>query len=223
MGKRHFCPSTWLRGDGNGKIVVVSIMAKEPNPELEVAAPLDDAPQKPKSNRMYILLGMVLLILIQTTIMFFLLPGPGKIRSELDGIDDPTLEGGFSPEVPIESKPIETVERPVTNPLREDATKFNIQQTNPEVPGGQLMFSASVVLVIAKGDSASFDKLYPIKANRIWQECEIILRNSTLSDRKEATLGTIRRKLLAKINEVLDENKNYVRDVLCTDVTEGET
>ncbi len=196
-------------------------MAKEPAPELDAIAPLDDAPKPPKSYRMYILLGMVLLILIQTTMMFFLLPSPQTIATQVGGLNDPTIEQ-FNPEAAMEGEQVATLAKVVTNPLNEDSPVFKIQQTNPEVPGGQLTFTASVSLVIDKKDEKAFDKLFADKALIVRQEIEIILRNSKPAERRESTVGTIRRKLLVKVNEVLDPNKKYVRDVLCTDVTEGE-
>ncbi len=193
-------------------------MAKDPNPELESDTPIEEVPKQPKSYRMHILVGLVLLVLIQTTVMYMLLPDPKTIRDQTRDAGDHLPDIGdtqFNPIPPAGGEKVETVERKL-------GERFNIEQTNPAVPGGQLTFSVSLVVEIAKKDENAFDKIYPTKESRIRQEAEIILRNSTLADRKEATLGTIRRRLRDKINEVIDENKNYVRDVLGVDAKEGE-
>ncbi|MGL4594904.1 MAG: hypothetical protein ACRCUY_09275 [Thermoguttaceae bacterium] len=188
-------------------------MAKDNKPDLDDDEVIIPPPTSPKSiRRVYILVGLVCLVLFQTTILALVLPS-GKQTVE----SAQTNYGGQFPNViddvpllPLEKAKEETVEKPL-------GEKFRIQDfrggSTDELEG----LSVTVHVSIFKKDETAFDKLYEKKQMAVRDAVTQVLRSSSREDRTQVNLMTIKNKVQKAVNEVL--GTPYVRGVICTDLT----
>jgi flagellar basal body-associated protein FliL len=194
-------------------------MAKQPEKKDDLeqnAVPAEDAAEgvserKPRSPRLIILLSLVTLVLFQVLALFWILPTPQKIKAEiedgkiiLDPPNDFRTPVDAVPQTGI--KPEDLLEKTIGDP-------FRVQDPNPDNPGATDVFSVAVILKIDKKDERKFDKLLLEQPATIRSIVYAVLRSSTLTERKQETLGAIRNKILTKVNEHF--GSNYVKDVVC--------
>ncbi len=189
-------------------------MAKEPEPAQEIPPQTEEKPKR--SSRLIVLLCLVSLILFQVTLMFFLLPGPKQVADEVKGsivlTPPPEFEAPVNVAPNADLKSAELIEK-------ELGDKFQIQDLRPNGAGETDLFSVKVTLRVDKKDEVKYDKLYEQRKNTIRGLVTAVLRASTLDERRQETLTTIRQKIQNKINDEL--GSNYVKDVVCTDISVG--
>jgi flagellar basal body-associated protein FliL len=190
-------------------------MAKEQKtkPEPEPVAVTEEMPQPPRSYRIHILLGMVIIALAETTFLFFLLPSQKKLRDELIDIQDIVIDNDTY-QVPIEVvPPTDLGKKPlVEKPLGD---KFKVQSIRSGPEQITDVFSVIITVQILKKDETAYDKLYAERQNAIRDAVTVVLRASTLEDRNQVALLTIKRNVKKAINEVL--GISYVQGILCTE------
>ncbi len=190
-------------------------MAKDPKLDIatdESLNAVEETPQ-PKSYRMHILLILTGVVLAQATLLFFILPSPADTQNALKILETRQIVEGdltFPPEAPPDpnAKKEEYVEK-------ELGEKFSVQSIRPTAEQAIDTFTVTVVVRVFKKDATAYDKLFESKKFSIRQAVEEVLRASTLEERKQVTLITIKQRIMKVINEVLGEP--YVRDVICID------
>lgn len=195
------------------------LMAKEKEPtksELETDEMLDQADQQPtkRSSGMFILLGMIIVILLLATSMALILPGPGAVRKELISLEDGNFVADYQPlpSTTGETPPMELVEKDLGD-------KFQVQELSTQRPGETDLFSVSITLLVDKKSEAEFDKIYATRTKTVRGAIQTILRASTLEERRQDSLGSIKQKIVRQVNEKL--GGNFIKDVVCTDVSLG--
>jgi flagellar basal body-associated protein FliL len=189
-------------------------MAKEKaKPEPEPITVAEETPLQPKSYRVHVLLGLVIVALAQTTFLFFLLPSQEKFKKDLvkirDAVKDEDIYGFQKDVVPmtdLQKAPI------VEKPLGEKFKVQSIRQGSEQITD---VFTVTIVVQILKKDETAYDKLYAERQNAIRDAVTVVLRSSSLEDRNQTPLTTIRRSVKKAVNEVL--GISYVQGVLCTD------
>ncbi|MCL2744520.1 MAG: hypothetical protein FWE67_11780 [Planctomycetaceae bacterium] len=192
-------------------------MAKEPERKQDLDKDGDVSEnetvveKKPQSQRLLILLSLVALVLFQILALYWILPTPDRIKKNiLDGKIVTEPPDDFR--VPVDAipnrgiKPEDMLEMPIGEP-------FRVQDPNPDTPGAIDIFSVTVVLKIDKKDKTKFEKLLKEQPVTIRNTVYAVLRQSTLTERKQETLGAIRNKVMTKLNEQF--GTNYVKDVVC--------
>jgi flagellar basal body-associated protein FliL len=190
-------------------------MAKEkPKPEPEPITVAEETPSPPRSYRLHVLLGLVIVALAQTTFLYFLLPSQDKLKKQLTNIQEKVL---FPPDVytiPAEGVPIADLQKAPTveKPLGD---KFKVQSIRQGTEQITDVFTVTIIVQILKKDETAYDKLYTERQNAIRDAVTVVLRGSSLEDRNQVSLTTIRRSVKKAINEVL--GISYVQGVLCTD------
>lgn len=181
-------------------------MAKEPEIDPEEIVE-EETPKAKRSPLIYILLGLVSLVLLEVMALALILPAMTRVEKlDPSAYEAPDYTAPGSP-IP-DSKPIDLVEK-------ELGERFNIEDLSPDAQGTISTFGVKVVVAVEKKDETKFDELYAQKTNAIRADVGAVLRASTLTERSQETLGTIRNKLRVKINERL--GANYVKEVICTD------
>ena len=184
-------------------------MAKDLKPDVKPPEEINgvEATSPTGIPRLYILLGLVSLILLQTTLLAFLLPSreageSGFVETGNEIIDRP---GGSYRERPVvpESKSvkIKTIEKPLGKPEGERYRVQDVERNNPSAMSG---FSCSVYCVIKESDEKAFDKIYEKNVRRIDDLIQTILRESTLEERLDPRLGVIRGRIKRRVSEDLD-------------------
>ena len=186
-------------------------MAKDPK-ATDVKSPEESdvheqtTPSK-RIPRLYILLGLVALILFQTLLLALLLPSPKKVAAGVEvanrtSMDEPGSTYTTPTPLPDEKiSKVETVEKLLGKPEGEKYSVQDVSRTDPNTMSG---FSCSVFAVIKKSDETAFNKVYETKIQRIAQEIQIILRDSTLEERLESSLSTIRNRIKRRVSENFD-------------------
>lgn len=189
-------------------------MAKEPKPEQETEEMEENVEATPvkRSPRIYILLGFVSLILLQATLLFFLLPSPAQVAQQVDSYarSDDQWSEMVRGTVPVDPnvKPIDLKEKSL-------GEKFTVQDISPRNPSEMEIFSVKVTLKIDKKDEKEFDKLYLERTETLRDIVYAVLRSSTMEERGSETLSAIKNRIRLRINEEL--GANYVKDVRCTE------
>ncbi len=185
----------------------------EPLP-ADVAAPAQPAAPSKGISRLYIILGLVSLILLQTLLLFFLLPSPSQVaanvqKSHQTVIDQQPDPQYTAPAIPKdETEKVKKIERPF-------GAKFQVQDTNPTNPSKMDGFIGTFIAIIRESDAKEYDKIYAEKENRIRFIIQTILRESSLEDRTNPHLNVIRGKIVRQVNTEL--GVPYVQDVVCPD------
>lgn len=189
-------------------------MAKEqktkPEPEPIVVA--EETPQPPKSYRLHVLLGLVIIALAQTTFLFFMLPSREKIAKELTDIQEKVINTDtyLPTEVAVAS---DLRKEPLVE--KQIGEKFKVQSIREGPEQITDVFSVTIWVQVLKKDEAAYDKLYAERQNAIRDAITIVLRASSLEDRNQVSLIAIRRNVKKAINEKL--GISYIQDVLCID------
>ncbi|MDR2754344.1 MAG: hypothetical protein LBC20_01435 [Planctomycetaceae bacterium] len=190
-------------------------MAKEQKakPEPEPITIAEETPPPPKSYRIHILLGLVIIALAETTFLFFMLPSQERIKRDLTDIRTTVVNPDiFKPPTEI-TPPTDLQKEPlVEKPLGD---KFKVQSTRQGPEQITDVFSGTIIVQILKKDETAFDKLYAERQYAIRDAVTVVLRASTLEDRNQVSLITIKRNVKKAINEVL--GISYVQGVLCPD------
>jgi flagellar basal body-associated protein FliL len=185
-------------------------MAREP--DIEPVETVVDAPAKPKSYRMHILIGLICIALLQTTILYLMIPKPSKVMDDIAKLRPEISDIGYNvdtgvvPDGEISKEP--TVEKPIGEKIRVQDIRKGPDQTIDA-------FTVTIHVQVYKKDESAFDKLNTERQNAIRDAVTEVLRGTTLEERSEVSLQIIRRKIMKRINEVL--GTPYVRGVLCTD------
>jgi hypothetical protein len=78
-------------------------------------------------------------------------------------------------------------------------------------------FSMGLHVKIRKADAAKFDKRYKECTNEVIDQVTIVLMASSVEERKEPTLTSLKEKVKRAVNEVL--GTPWIQDVLCSDVS----
>jgi flagellar basal body-associated protein FliL len=191
-------------------------MAKElkskPEPE-PVVVPEETPPQPPRSYRIHILLGLVIIALAQTMFLFFMLPSQKQIAAELLKVKDDVL-GDDRYKIPTDVVPMTDLQK---EPLAEKplGDKFKVQSIRQGPEQVTDVFTVTIVVQILKKDETAYDKIYAERQNTIRDAVTTVLRASSLEDRNQTSLITIKRNVKKAVNEVL--GITYVQGVLCTD------
>ena len=180
----------------------VRCMAKEQKQE-QAPAPAPDVPETPgppKSYRLQITLGFVVVVLFQVIGLYMMLPAKPK----------PTDPGDPDNPIYANSRPAEaTVER-----------QINSGQFKVKAPQGDsnVTFSLVMHVKIRKGkEEYKFDTLYLDRQNEIIDSVNSVLTWSTAEERNEPGYTTIKEKAKRAINKVL--GTSFVLDVLIAEVT----
>ncbi|MDR2705115.1 MAG: hypothetical protein LBC02_04980 [Planctomycetaceae bacterium] len=188
-------------------------MAKEKaKPEPEPITVAEETPPPPKSYRIHVLLGLVIVALAQTTFLFFLLPSQEKLKKELLKIrdvvkdEDIYIQTDVVPMTDLQKAPI--MEKPV-------GEKFKVQSIRQGSEQITDVFTVTIVVQILKKDEVAYDKIYAERQHAVRDAVTVVLRSSSLEDRNQTSLTTIRRSVKKAINDVL--GISYVQGVLCTD------
>ena len=180
-------------------------MAKDPiDTKLPEEAVVPETALPKGIPRLYILLGLVSLVLLQTLLLWLMLPSPESVQKAV--LEAGKLAVPPSPfnEVPLpqeKSQPPDTIEKPLGKP---DGERYHVQDVNQNDPTSMSGFSCSVFAVIKKSDEIAFTKAYEPKIKRIDQEILTILRESTLEERLESSLSTIRNRIQRRVSENFD-------------------
>ncbi len=191
-------------------------MAKDPKADVkppEDPVVVESTPSK-GIPRLYILIGLASLVLLQVLLLFFLLPSPGKVRDEVEKAGQTEIDRskGEYTQVPLPedtSVKIETIEKPL-------GEKFRVQDVNKADPTKMDGFSGSVYAVIKKTDEAAFDALYTKNEKRVRSLIQTILRESSVEERTEPSLSVIRGRIKRRVREEL--GIPFVLDIGCNDV-----
>jgi len=193
-------------------------MAKDPKTEPSLPEEATVAVATPSTGipHSYILLGMILLILLNTIVLALLLPSRETASNNLNDvinrqIEDPTTFKlpSLPPDPP---KPVETITMPFGKP---EGEKYRIQDVNRNDPSVTSGFSCSVYVKIKKSDETAFNKIYEPKAKEINQLVQTILRESDLTERTEASLSVIRGRIKRRATEELDIP--YILEIIIND------
>jgi flagellar basal body-associated protein FliL len=190
-------------------------MAKEKaKPEPEPITVAEETPPPPRSYRIHILLGLVIVALAQTTFLYFLLPSQAKLKKDLTDIEQKVL---FPPDmyvIPAEGAPTADLQKAlkVEKPLGE---KFKVQSIRQGAEQMTDQLTVTIIVEVLKKDEAAYDKLYAERQYAIRDAVTVVLRNSSLEERNQTSLITIRRSVKKAINDVL--GISYVQSVLCID------
>ncbi|MDR2116968.1 MAG: hypothetical protein LBP87_11380 [Planctomycetaceae bacterium] len=190
-------------------------MAKDlkTKPEPEPITVAEETPQPPKSYRVHLLLGLVIIALAQTTFLFFLLPSPEKLKRQLTDIQMTALNPGDIYQTQIEVVPSDIKrELLLEKPLGD---KFKVQSIRPGPEQITDVFTVTIIVQILKKDEAAYEKLYGERQNAIRDAVTVVLRATSLEDRNQVSLATIRQNVKKAINDVL--GISYVQGVLCTE------
>ncbi|MDR0869783.1 MAG: flagellar basal body-associated FliL family protein [Planctomycetaceae bacterium] len=187
-------------------------MAKDPKLDIDTEEIVAEAPAKPKSYRLHILIGLVCLALLQTIVLYLMIPTPRELRDDIDQLR-PQIAG-----VPIEVDPNvlpegemkkeELVEKPL-------GEKFQVQDVRKGAEQTIDSFTVTIHVQVFKKDDYKFTELYTKKEFEIRDAVTEVLRGTTVDERSEVSLQTIRRKVMKRVNEVL--GIPYIRGVLCTE------
>ena len=193
-------------------------MARELKPEqnTEVAPDVSAILEPPKSYRLYIVLGFVVVILLQTFIMAAAFrswfPPPGLPNMGLNPSDNAGLgldEAGLVP--PNIGKREEVLEKPIN-----EGKALKVKQT---VYDQTETFSLILHVRVRKKDERKFDLRYEACKQTIRDRLESMLAVSSTEDRKEAGSTAIKAKAKKVINDEL--GFPYVQEVLVSEkVTE---
>ncbi|MDR1268371.1 MAG: hypothetical protein LBK82_02490 [Planctomycetaceae bacterium] len=187
-------------------------MAKDQKtkPEPEPVAVAEEIPKPPRSYRVHILLGLVVIALAQTMFLFFMLPSQERIQQKLVELKTQVLNNediykGITDVVPSDLQKEPLVEKPLGD-------KFKVQSVRQGPEQVTDVFTATIVLQVLKKDEVAYDKLYAERQNAIRDAVAVVLRSSTLEDRNQPALPVIRRNVQKAVNEVL--GISYIRGVL---------
>ncbi|MDR1141481.1 MAG: hypothetical protein LBL62_07300 [Planctomycetaceae bacterium] len=186
-------------------------MAKEQKtkPEPEPVAVAEETPKPPRSYRVHILLGLVIIALAQTMFLFFMLPSQKQMQDQLTKLKDHVLDEDIY-KVPTDVVPSDLQKEPlVEKPLGD---KFKVQSVRQGTEQITDVFTATIVLQVLKKDEVAYDKLYAERQNAIRDAVAVVLRSSSLEDRNQPALPVIRRNVQKAVNEVL--GISYIRGVL---------
>ena len=192
-------------------------MAKDPKLEIEPEENLEvsDELKKPKSYRLHLLIGLVGIVMAQAALLFFLLPGPNQVRDQLRNLDQSEIIGnteGFTVPPAVLPEGEATRAEYVEKELGE---KFRVQNIRPGTDQTIDSFTVTVIAQVLKKDETAYDKLFEKHKFAIRESVENVLRASTLEERTQVSLRTIKQRILKAINDVIGQP--YVRGVICTD------
>jgi hypothetical protein len=193
-------------------------VAKEPKPKPDPKAKQEPEPvpvveevAQPRSYRLHILLGLVIIALAQTTVLFFLIPSREQIKRELYDMNKVLL--------PPDTYTVSTEVNPVPDLNREQllekplGDKFKVQSIRQGPEQITDVFTITLVVQILKKDEAAYDKIFAERQNAIRDVVTVVLRGSSLDERNQISLATIRGKVKKAINDEL--GISYVKGVLC--------
>ena len=191
-------------------------MAKDPKLEIEPEENLETTEElkQPRSYRMHILVILIGVVLAQATLLFFLLPSPSQVRGQLNDLNTADLIGNTDYEVPPNVLPSgeKTKEEYVEKSLGD---KFQVQNMRPGPDQTIDTFTVNVVVLVFKKDETAYDKLFEKHNFAIREAVENVLKSSTMEERNQVSLRTIKQRIMKAINDVIREP--YIRGVICND------
>jgi hypothetical protein len=189
-------------------------MAKEQKPIVEPILETDASPPPPKSYRMHILLGLAVVALTETIVIWFMIPSPERLQKTILDLNQrvTTIDDTYNNVITQEVIDKDVIQAPVVEkPIGE---KIKVQSTRPDEQLTDI-FTVTIQVQVLKKDETAFDKVYAERQGAVRDAVTIVLRASTIEDRNQVSLTTIKRKIREVINEVL--GTAYVKGVLCID------
>ncbi|MDR3198853.1 MAG: hypothetical protein LBU34_13385 [Planctomycetaceae bacterium] len=186
-------------------------MVKEQTTKLETINVGEETPQPPKSYRLHILFGLVIFVLAETILLFFLFPSPEQIARKIADLQLPKVD----PDIPLPDilPDSDELKKPMAEKLLGD--KFKVQSIRQGAEQITDVFTVTIVVQVLKKDETAYDKLYVEHQYAIRDAVEVVLRASSFEDRNQDRLTAIRRNVKKAINDVL--GISYVQGVLCID------
>jgi hypothetical protein len=178
----------------------------KPEPEQTEESPSE----KREIPKLYILLGFVAIILFQTILLTFLLPGSPKLPAEDTSGDASfnTPKGGAPDVGPMQDPGI----------LREDEIEveigevFEISTPSPKSPEKSDIYTVQFYARIKKSDEPKFTPLYDLNKKTIRWEIRTVLNKAELADKQDPNQTKIRHQVEVKINDIL--GKPYIKKII---------
>lgn len=187
-------------------------MAKDPKLDIDTEDTVAEAPAPPKSYRMHILIGLVIVALLQTIVLYLMIPTPKQIQAGIDELRPDIAGVDYKADPNVVPEGENTKEELIEKPLGE---KFRVQDVRKGPEQTIDSFAVTMHVQIFEKDDTTFTELYTKKEFAIRDAVTEVLRGTTLEERGEVLLQTIRRKVMKRINEVL--GIPYIRGVICTE------
>ena len=186
-------------------------MAKEQKPTEPDSAPAPDvaaALRPPKSYRLQIMLGFIIVIMFQMIVLWTLLPPRKDVRANL-GIDPREGVVGIDG---VSLSPLELIpkEPMVEVPLQKDP--FKVKQSRGEETENVTL---RMHVLVRKKEEKVFNKQYEQYTQRVLDRVGDVLMLSTRAERQETGHTSIKEKSKAAINEVL--GTPWVQQVLISE------
>jgi hypothetical protein len=174
---------------------------------------VETPPPPPKSYRMHIMLGLVVLALAETILIYMLIPSTERIKKDIldmqqvaTNVDDRyKVTTDIKPDADLKTEPL--VEKSLGDKFKVQSTRTDEQITD--------VFTVSIQVQILKKDETKYDKIYAERQYAVRDAVTVVLRASSVADRNQVSLTTIKREVMKAVNEVL--GKTYVKGVLCID------
>ena len=185
-------------------------MPPKNDPKLE-SEQMEEVQETPKKGipKLYILLGFVVLILLQATLLVLLLPGaPQATESSEEAVPSevPIPDGGRSSLLPN------------AIPLKSDEIEFKIgepfevQSPAPNSAEKTDIYTVQFYARIKKEDETKFTPVYEANANTIRYEIRTVLMKADRSDKQDPNQTKIRHQVEVKINDIL--GKPYIKRII---------
>ncbi len=173
-------------------------------PEVTVEETVEESPTKASFfSRLNVLLFLLACVGGECLIAYFYLPSASEAVAGVANVDGAAdEEAEEAPYVPGELPPEDVKEV--------DLGAFNVTAYKPE-SNTSWRIDFHPFATMHKDDEQEFLTLYELNKIRIRDQVITILRTSEVSDFAEGNLGLIKRKISAKVNEIL--GKPYLREV----------
>jgi hypothetical protein len=166
------------------------------------------------SNHIIVIVGLILILVIVIVYKMTHIVDQNSIKVEL--VTGCTL-------TPAQTQPNDHEKEvvPMTDLQKEPMVEkflgenFKVQSVRQGAEQITDVFTVTIVVQILKKDETDYDKLYAKRQDAIREAVTVVLRSSSLEDRNQTSLTTIRRNVKKAINEILEVP--YVQGVLCVD------
>lgn len=182
-------------------------MSTNPKNDSRFDEPENEAPQPQKPGKMRLVIALsafTALVLFQMIVLAVVLRSFGS-APEGTVLDDPN-----QPLVPASDPPV--TPPPLKNTKDMELDTWSIPTKLPESPDRVDTFKVTLAARIDKKNEAAYTTAYADNQLTIKAEIRKILEKSSVEDRKDPNLGTISRKVLTKVNEIL--GSNYVVEIV---------
>jgi hypothetical protein len=179
----------------------------KPEPEQTEDNPSSEKKGIPK---LYILLGFVALILFQTILLTFMLPGSPKLPA--DG-GQPGIE--YNPDSPNVRTVDPTIDPAVLKPDEIEVKigdSFEVATPSPKSVDKTDIYTVQFYARIKKDEESKFTPLYEQNAQTIRYEIRTVLNKAELADKQDPNQTKIRHQVEVKINDIL--GKAYIKRII---------